>query len=156
MDVHLIRKACEQGTPSFSQTSQQCSACGTCTGTQAGPGSAQPHSPPYKSCTPLPGHPRQGSPSPWPQMEACGLLVEDVGAENPVARMMSGMGELVSNSPRCTHGCELGAPQEAAQDSVEEIGVCIRGRNHSRPVQVRGAGCPRGWRKNDVVGLYQW
>lgn len=152
----LIMKVCGQGTPSSSQTNQQCSACGTCTGIQGGPGSAQPRSPPYRSCTPLPGHPRQGSPSPWLQMEACGLPVEDVAAADPVARMMPGARQSVSNSPRCMPGCELGAPQEAARDSVGEIDVCIRGRNHPHPVQVRGAGGPRDWKMNDVVGLCRW
>jgi hypothetical protein len=115
MDVPLIMKAYGQGTPSSSQTNQQYSACGTCRGIQGGPGSAQPRSPPYRWCTPLPGHPHQGSPSPWPQMEACGLLAEDAAAEDPVARMMPGARQSVSNSSRCTPGYELGAPQEAAR-----------------------------------------
>jgi hypothetical protein len=143
MDVQLIRKACGQGTPSSSQTNPQCSACGTCTGTQDGPGSAQPRSPPYISCTPLPGHPHRGSPSPWPQMEACGLLAEGEAAEDSVARMMSGVGQSGSNSPRCMPGCELGAPREAARDSVGGIDVCIRGKNHPHPMEVRGAGYRR-------------
>lgn len=155
MDVHPIRKTCGQGTPSSSQTSQQCSACGTCTGTQGGPGSVQPRSPPYRSCTLLPGHPHRGSLSPWPQREAYGLPVEDGAVDDHVARMMSGAGQLVSNNPRCTLGYELGAPREAVQDSVEDIDVCIRGRNHLRSTQVRGLGYRRGWKMNDVVGICQ-
>jgi hypothetical protein len=77
-------------------------------------------------------------------MEACGLLMEDVVVGIPVAWTVWWAEQSVSSSPRCMPGCEPGVPQEVARESVEEIGVCIRDRNHPRPVQVYGAGYPHG------------